>query len=194
MSASTKGSRTEKSLAAAFAGESMARNRYTFFASKAKKQGYEQIAALFLETAENEREHGKSFLKLMGGDGSAVHVQLDVSSYGVGDTLSNLKFAADGELDEHSQIYPHMAAIAEEEGFTEVARVYRAVAEVERAHEKRFRILAKQVEANTVWKRDREVSWKCRNCGYVFVGNEAPTECPACGHPQGWYEIQEVLE
>ncbi len=194
MAVSMGGSRTEKNLAIAFGGESMARSRYTFFASKAKKQGYEQIAAFFLETAENEREHAKSFLKLMGGKGGPVRIQLDVLAYGVGDTLANLKFAADGELEEHSEIYPHMAAIAEEEGFTEVARVYRAVAEVERAHEKRFRILAKQVEANTVWKRDREVNWKCRNCGYVFVGNEAPAKCPACGHPQGWYEIQEVLE
>ena len=194
MSVPLKGSRTEKNLAMAFAGESMARNRYTFFASVAKKQGYEQIGAIFLETAENEREHAKRFLKLMKGDGSPVHVQFSVPAISIGKTLENLKAAADGELEEHSQLYPHMAAIAEQEGFDEIARVFRAIADVERHHEQRFRILARQVETGTVFKRDREVNWKCRNCGYVFRGTEAPKECPACGHEQGWYEIQEVLE
>lgn len=189
-----KGSRTEKNLAMAFAGESMARNRYTFFAGKAKKEGYEQIAALFIETADNEREHAKRFLKLMSGDGSGVHVQFDIPSVKIGSTLENLKFAAAGELEEHSVAYPHMAAIAEQEGFTEIARVFRAIAEVEAAHEQRFKLLAKQVETGTVWKRDHDVRWKCRNCGYVFIGPEPPQECPACGHPKGFYEMAEILE
>lgn len=194
MSVPLKGSRTEKNLAHAFAGESMARNRYTFYASVAKKQGYEQIAAIFLETAENEREHAKRFLKLMKGDGSAVHVQFAVPAFSIQKTLENLKAAADGELEEHSALYPHMAAIAEQEGFDDIAKVFRNIASVEREHEMRYRILAKQVEEGTVFKRDREVAWKCRNCGYVFRGFEAPEECPACGHPQSFYEIQEVLE
>lgn len=194
MSVPLKGSRTEKNLATAFAGESMARNRYTFFASKAKKEGYEQISAIFQETADNEKEHAKRFLKLMKGDGSPVHVQFAVPAVSIGTTLENLKASADGELEEHSQAYPHMAAIAEQEGFDEIARIFRAIASVEREHEQRFRILAKQVEAGTVFKRDREVAWKCRNCGYVSRGTEAPVECPACGHEQAFYEIQEVLE
>lgn len=194
MSVPLKGSRTEKNLATAFAGESMARNRYTFFASKAKKEGYEQISAIFQETADNEKEHAKRFLKLMKGDGTPVHVQFSVPAVSIGTTLENLKASAEGELEEHSQAYPHMAAIAEQEGFDEIARIFRAIASVEREHEQRFRILAKQVETGTVFKRDREVSWKCRNCGYVSRGTEAPIECPACGHEQGFYEIQEVLE
>ena len=192
--ASVKGSRTEKNLATAFAGESMARTRYTFFASKAKKDGYEQISEVFLESAENEREHAKRFLKLMNGDGSPVPVQLGIPSYGVGTTLENLKFAASGEHEEHTDIYPKFAKIADEEGFKEIAAVFRAISEVEKAHEHRYRILAHQVETGTVFKRSREVTWKCRNCGYVFKGREAPKECPACGHPQSFFEMQEVLE
>jgi rubrerythrin len=189
-----KGSRTEKNLAVAFAGESMTRNRYTYFANVAKKQGYEQIGAIFLETAENEREHAKRFLKLMAGDGSPVHVQCTIPGISIRKTADNLRAAADGELEEHSQSYPHMAAIAEQEGFDEIAKVFRAIALVEKEHELRFRILLKQVEDGTVFKRDREVLWKCRNCGYVHRGTEAPVECPACGHEQAWYEIKEVLE
>jgi rubrerythrin len=189
-----KGSRTEKNLAIAFAGECMARNRYTYFASTAKKQGYEQIAAIFIETAENEREHAKRFLKLMAGDGAPVHVQCAVPGIAIKKTADNLRAAAEGEYEEHSQSYPHMAAIAEQEGFDEIAKAFRAIACVEREHEQRFRILLRQVEEGTVFKRDREVAWKCRNCGYVHRGLEAPTECPACGHEQGWYEIKEVLE
>lgn len=194
MSIPIKGSRTQKNLAAAFAGECIARNRYTYYASVAKKQGYEQISAIFMETAENEREHAKRFLKLMKGDGTPIHIQFEVPGFSIQKTLENLKSAADGELEEHSSMYPHMAAIAEQEGFDEIAQVFRNIASVERDHEKRFRILAKQVESGTVFKRQREVAWKCRNCGFVFRGVEAPQECPACGHPQGFYEIQEVLE
>lgn len=189
-----KGSRTEKNLATAYAGESMARNKYTFFASKAKKEGYEQISALFRETAENEREHAKKFLKLMKGDGSPVHVQITVPAFSIKSTLENLNNAADGELEEHSQAYPHMAAIAEQEGFNEIAQAFRSIACVEREHEQRFRTLAKLVETGTFFKRDHEVTWKCRNCGYVFVGLEAPQVCPVCNHPQSFYEIKEVLE
>ena len=189
-----KGSRTEKNLAAAYAGESIARNKYTYFSSKAKKEGYEQIAALFLETAENEKEHAKKFLKLMKGDGSQVHIQCQVPGFAIKSTLQNLKSSAEGELEEHSQLYPHWAAIADQEGFTKVAETFRVIAMVEREHEQRFRILAQQVETGTVFKRTREVNWKCRNCGYVVSGLEAPAECPVCGHPQSFYEIQEVLE
>ncbi|OHT03770.1 Rubrerythrin [Tritrichomonas foetus] len=191
---SLKGSRTEKNLAAAYAHESMARNKYTYFASRAKKDGYEQISAIFLETAENEREHAKKFLKLMKGDGSQVHVQFQVPGFSIQNTLENLKSSAEGELEEHSQMYPHMAAIAEQEGFDEIAKTFRAIACVEREHQMRFLLLAKQVETGTVFKRNREVSWKCRNCGNVVVGFEAPAECPVCGHAQSYYEMKEVLE
>jgi rubrerythrin len=189
-----KGSRTEKNLATAFAGECMARTRYTFFASAAKKEGFEQIAAIFIETADNEREHAKTFLKLMKPDGSQVNVQTGIPAVPIGTTAANLRYAADGELEEHSKAYPHMAAIAEQEGFADVATAFRAIATVEREHEGRFRILLKQVETGTVFKRSREVPWKCRNCGYVHRGLEAPGRCPACGHERGWYEMKEVLE
>jgi rubrerythrin len=189
-----RGSRTEKNLAAAFAGETMARTRYTFWASKAKKEGFEQIAEIFIETAENEKEHAKRFYKLIKGEGSALQVQLGVAVQAIATTALNLKAAADNELEEHSQTYPHWAAVAEQEGFDEIAKVFRVIASVEREHEQRFRLLQKQVEDGTVFKRDREVFWKCRNCGYVVQGLEAPAECPACGHPQGWYEMREVLE
>ncbi|KAH0794555.1 Rubrerythrin family protein [Histomonas meleagridis] len=189
-----KGSRTEKNLAISYAGESMARNRYTFFASIAKKQGYEHIAAIFIETAENEKEHAKRFLKFLKGTGAPIHVQCEIPGSFFGSTLENLKQAADGEKEEHMQGYPHMAAIAEQEGFHEIADLFRKIAAVEREHEKRFRILIQQFEEGTVFRRDREVEWKCRNCGYIFRGFEAPEECPACGHKQGFFEVREVLE
>jgi rubrerythrin len=194
MAISLRGSRTEKNLASAFAGETVARTRYSFFASKAKKEGYEQISEIFLETAENEKEHAKRFYKLIKGEGNAVHIQLGVVAHPIATTALNLKAAADSELEEHSQMYPHWAAVAEQEGFDEIAKVFRAIASVEREHEQRFRILQKQVEEGTVFKRDREVSWKCRNCGYIAQALEAPAACPACGHAQGWYEMKEVLE
>jgi rubrerythrin len=189
-----KGSRTEKNLAIAFAGESMARNRYTYFATVAKKQGYEQIAAIFLETAENEREHAKTFLKLMPCDGTPVPIQATIPGIAIAKTAENLRAAADGEYEEHSQEYPHMAAIAEQEGFDGIAKVFRAIACVEREHEQRFRGLLRQVEEGTVFKRSQEVTWRCRNCTYVVKGLEAPSECPACGRGQGWFEVKEVLE
>jgi rubrerythrin len=195
MSKPLAGTQTEKNLAASFAGESMARNRYTFFSSIAKKQGYEQIGAFFLESAENEREHAKRFLKfLKAGASPGIKIELEIPSFSVGSTLENLRFSAEGEHGEHSAAYPEFAAVADQEGFPDIAAAYRAIAEVEAAHERRYRILAQQVETGTVFKRDREVTWKCRNCGYTVKALEAPKECPACGHAQGWYEVQEVLE
>lgn len=194
MKAVLKGSRTEKNLAAAFAGESMARTRYTFFASKAKKQGYEQISEIFLETAANEMEHGKIFLKLLQDANAEIHVQMTIPSFTIGTTLENLKFAASGESDEWNKVYPHYADIAQEEGFEEVAEKFRLIAAVEKEHEARFQLLAKQVESGTVFKRARVVQWKCRNCGYVCEAAEAPAKCPVCGHPQAFQQMREILE
>jgi rubrerythrin len=194
MARSLTGSRTEKNLAAAFAGESIARNRYTFFANTAKKQGFEGIAAIFLETAENEREHAKTFLKFLKGASQKLTIPLEITTFTIGTTLENLKFAAAGEHEERATLYPHFATIAQEEGFPGIAEAFKAIATVEAAHERRFEILMRQVESGTVFKRDRVVSWKCRNCGYVHSGKEAPLKCPACGHEQSWYEIQEILE
>jgi rubrerythrin len=169
-----KGSKTEKNLLAAFAGESQARNKYTYFASAAKKEGLEQISGIFLETADNEKEHAKrifSFLK------------------GVGDTDANLKAAAEGEHYEWTKMYPDFAKIAEEDGFTKIAEFFREVAEVEEQHEKRYNTLLKNLEEGKVFKKDEVVKWKCRNCGYVHEGKEAPDVCPACAHPQSYYEL-----
>lgn len=189
-----KGTKTEVNLATAFAGECMARTRYTFFASKAKKEGYEQISELFIETAENEREHAKMFLKFLQSDGSTVPVSLNIPNFSISTTLDNLNFAAGGEHDEWSNIYPSMAKVAESEGFPEIAAAYRKISSVEKAHEERYRLLAKQVQEKTVFKRTSERLWKCRNCGYVFQGLEAPGKCPLCGHPQSFFQIKEQLE
>jgi rubrerythrin len=189
-----KGSRTEKNLAAAFAGESMARSRYTYYAKKAKKQGYEQIAEIFLETAENELEHAKIFLKFLKEANPEIHVQMTIPSFTIGTTLENLKFAAQGENDEWSNLYPRYAKVAQEEGFEEIANKFKHIADVEKEHEARYKILARQVENGTVFKRSRAVHWKCRNCGYIFEGTEAPAVCPACDHPQSFQQIREVLE
>ena len=192
-----KGSKTEKNLATAFIGETMARTKYSYFASKAKKQGYEQIAAIFNETAANELEHAKMFLKLMkekDAEPDHVTVQTIIPSFSIGDTLENLRNAAKGESEEHTIGYPHMAAIAEQEGFVEIAHSFRKVAEVEREHEIRFGLLADQLEEGTLFKKARVVKWKCRNCGNIIEAEEPPEECPVCGHKQGWYEIKEVLE
>lgn len=169
-----KGSKTEKNLEAAFNGESQARNKYTYFATVAKEEGLEQIAAIFLETAENEREHAKKefdFLK------------------GIGDTRENLKAAAKGEHYECTQMYPEFERIAREEGFTEIADFFKEVAEVEEEHEKRYLTLLGNVHEGKVFKRNQVVKWKCRNCGYVHEGIGAPKECPACGFPQSYYEL-----
>lgn len=169
-----KGSRTEENLKAAFAGESEARNKYTYFASVAKKEGYEQIAAIFLETADNEKEHAKR--------------EFDFFE-GAGDTAANLKAAAAGEHHEWTEMYPEFESVAREEGFTAIALFFREVAEVEEEHEKRYLALLKNLQENRVFEREETVKWKCRNCGYVHEGPKAPKVCPACAHPQAHFEL-----
>ncbi len=182
-----RGSQTEKNLLTAFAGESQARNRYTFFASQAKKEGYEQISAIFLETAENEKEHAKVFFKfLTGGD---VGIAAAYPAGRIGTTAENLKAAADGEKMEWGKIYPSFAKVAAKEGFKEIARIFREIGDVEAHHEKRYRLLLAVVKARKVFRKSKAVAWKCRNCGYVHTGKEAPKVCPACSHPQAYYEI-----
>lgn len=172
-----KGSKTEKNLMEAFAGESQARNKYTYFASKAKKEGYEQIAAIFQETADNEKEHAKIWFKLLH-DG-------DVPT-----TTENLKAAADGENFEWTDMYERMAKEAEEEGFTKIAYLFRAVGKIEKEHEERYRKLLENVEGDLVFSKDGDKIWKCRNCGHICVGKEAPEVCPVCNHPQSFFEIK----
>lgn len=182
-----KGTKTEKNLLTAFAGESQARNRYTYFASQAKKEGYEQIAAIFLETADNEKEHAKRLFKfLQGGEVEIVGV---FPAGKIGTTSENLKAAASGENYEHTKMYPEFAKIADEEGFHEIAEVFRAIAVAERQHERRYLALLKNLEEGKVFKKDTVVRWKCRNCGYIHEGTEAPEKCPACNHPQAYFEI-----
>ena len=172
-----KGSKTEQNLMKAFAGESQARNKYTYFASKAKKDGYEQISALFLETADNEKEHAKMWFKeLNGGE--------------VPTTIDNLKAAADGENYEWTDMYEEFAKTAEEEGFKAIAYKFRAVAEIEKHHEERFRKLLKNIEDKVVFSKDGEAVWICRNCGHVVIGKEAPSVCPVCAHPQSYFELK----
>ena len=187
MAKSLKGTRTEKNLLAAFAGESQARNRYTFFASLARKGGYEQIANIFIETAGNEKEHAEVFFKhLKGGD---VEIVATYPAGIVGDTKTNLEAAADGEKLEWSDIYANMEKVAKEEGFGEIATSFKEIAEVEEFHEKRYRKLARNVSQGEVFKRTIPVKWHCTNCGYIHDGTEAPKICPACKHPQAYYEL-----
>lgn len=183
---SVKGTKTEHNLMAAFAGESQARNRYTYYASVAKKEGYEQISAIFLETADNEKEHAKRFFKFL--DGTPVEV---ISTYpsAFGDTACNLKAAASGENEEWAELYPKFADIAEEEGFSEIAGVFRKIATVEKHHEERYLKLAENVASGKVFLKDGKVEWKCRNCGYVHSGDSAIVLCPACAHPQAFFEL-----
>lgn len=187
MGKSVKGTKTEKNLLTAFAGESQARNRYTFFASQAKKEGFEQISAIFLETADNEKEHAKRFFKLL--EGGDVEITATYPAGIIGDTVTNLLEAANGENLEWSKIYLDAEKIAREEGFEEIADQFKEIAEVEKEHEKRYRRLLQNLKEGKVFKRDQEVKWHCRNCGYVYVGKEAPKECPACKHPQAYYEL-----
>ncbi len=168
------GTQTEKNLETAFAGESQARNKYTYFASKAKKEGFEQIAALFLKTAENEKEHAKLWFKELNG---------------IGDTRENLQAAAEGENYEWTDMYKEFAETAEAEGFPELALKFRLVAEIERHHEERYRALLKNIEMAEVFSRSEVKVWECRNCGHIVVGTEAPEVCPACAHPQSYFEI-----
>ncbi len=187
MSKSVKGTATEKNLLKAFAGESQARNRYTFFSSAARKEGFEQIANIFAETADNEKEHAKVFFRhLEGGD---VEIVAAYPAGAVKDTVSNLTAAADGEKLEWTKLYADFAAVARQEGFPEIAVSFEQVARVERFHESRYRKLAANVAAGEVFKKKSPVKWHCANCGYVFEGTEAPKECPACKHPQAFYEL-----
>jgi rubrerythrin len=185
-----KGSETEKNLLKAFAGESQARNRYTYFASVAKKEGYEQISALFIETADNEKEHAKVFFKhLRESAGEATEIVASYPAGFIGTTQENLKSAADGEKLEWSEIYPDFAEVAEKEGFSKIAKAFRDIASVEVEHEARYRkLLANMLDGN-VFKKESEVKWKCRNCGHVHTGLEAPGECPACAHKQKHFEL-----
>lgn len=171
-----KGTKTELNLQAAFAGESQARNKYTYFASKAKKEGFEQIAALFLKTADNEKEHAKMWFKELNG---------------IGNTAENLSAAADGENCEWTDMYEEFAKTAEEEGFTELAEKFRAVGAIEKHHEERYRALLKNVETSQVFEKSTVKVWECRNCGHIVVGTKSPDVCPVCNHPQSYFEISE---
>ena len=172
-----KGSKTEKNLMEAFAGESQARNKYTYFASKAKKEGYEQIAALFLETADNEKEHAKIWFKLLNG---------------IGTTAENLKSAAAGENEEWTEMYARMAKEAKEEGFDDIAKLFEGVLAIEREHEERYLALLKNVEDKTVFKKNTKVVWICRNCGHIVDSAEAPEKCPVCDHPQAYFQLRAI--
>ncbi|MFC1595966.1 rubrerythrin [Candidatus Margulisiibacteriota bacterium] len=185
---SLKGTQTEKNLLAAFAGESQARNRYTYFASVAKKAGYEQISAIFLETADNEREHAKRFFKFL--EGGEVEITASFPAGVIADTITNLQEAAAGENLEWTKLYKEAADIAREEGFEDVARVFEAIGKVEKQHEARYKKLVENLKAGTVFKKDKSTAWKCRNCGYVQEGTTAPDLCPACAHPQKYFELK----
>ena len=187
MGKSVKGTRTEKNLLASFAGESQARNRYTYFASVAKKSGYEQIAAIFLETADNEKEHAKRFFQFL--EGGDLEIQASYPAGIIADTAVNLEASAVGENLEWTKLYKEAGDVARQEGFPEIADNFKEIAEVEEQHEKRYRKLLKNLKEGKVFKRDSLVKWKCRNCGYVHEGKEAPDECPACRHPRSHYEL-----
>jgi len=172
--AELKETKTEKNLLSAFAGESQARNKYTYFASVAKKEGYDQISAIFLETADQEKEHAKLHLKALGG---------------IGDTVANLKAAAAGEGDEWMDMYPRMAKEAREEGFEDIARVLEGIGKIERGHQERYKALLNNIENGRVFEKTEKVKWRCRNCGFVYDGTKAPEKCPICQHPQAYFEI-----
>jgi len=181
------GTRTEKNLLAAFSGESQARNRYTYFSSQAKKDGFVQIASIFDETANQEKEHAKRLFKFL--EGGEVSVTATYPAGRIGSTLENLREAAAGENYEHTVMYPEFATVARQEGFLEIAQVFEAIAVAEKQHEKRYKVLAGNISANRVFQREAVVTWRCINCGYVHQGPAAPDLCPACAHPQAHYEI-----
>ena len=183
---SIKGTQTEKNLLKAFAGESQARTRYTFFASVAKKEGYEQIAAIFTETADQEKEHAERFFKFL--EGGMVEITASYPAGVIGKTIDNLKEAAAGEKDEWSELYPTFARVAREEGFDKVADAFEHIPEVEQVHEARYLKMLAHLEDGTMFKRSEPIKWQCRNCGYVHTGTEAPKTCPACLHPQAYFE------
>jgi len=185
-----KGSKTEKNLLAGFAGESQARNRYTYFASQARKEGYVQIAAIFEETANQEKEHAKREFKFL--KGGEVEITASFPAGVIGNTMENLKAAAAGEHYETTEMYPEFAVVAEKEGFKDIAKVFRNIAVAEKRHEERYLALAKNIADGVVFKRDKPVRWVCRNCGYIHEGTEAPKVCPACAHPQDHFELEAV--
>jgi len=182
-----KGSKTERNILTAFAGESQARNRYTYFAGAAMKEGFVQISAIFEETANQEKEHAKRLFNFL--EGGEVEITAAFPAGVIGTTAENLKAAAAGEHYEHSEMYPGFAKIARDEGFEVIARVFEAIAVAEKQHEKRYLGLLANVEAGTVFKKDKPIVWRCRNCGYLHVGTEAPQSCPACAHPQAHFEV-----
>ena len=188
MGKSIKGTQTEKNLLTSFVGESQARMRYTYFASAAKKEGYEQISAIFLETAEQEKEHAKRMFKWL--EGGMVEITASYPAGVIGNTLENLKAAAAGENEEWTADYPKFADVAEAEGFPEIAAMYRNIAIAEKGHEERYLAFVKNIEDGKVFAKDEETVWQCRNCGYIFVGKEAPQVCPACRHPQADFEVK----
>ncbi len=175
MAKELKGSKTEQNLWEAFAGESQARNKYTYYASKAKKDGYEQMAQLFQETADQEKEHAKIWFKLI---------------HGIGNTIDNLKDAAQGEYDEWTDMYPRMAREAREEGFEEIAKLFEGVAAIEKVHEEKYKKLLENIEQGIVFSRDGDTVWQCRNCGHIHIGKQAPETCPVCNHPQAYFELK----
>jgi len=185
--ADLKGSQTEKNLLCAFAGESQARNRYTYFASKARKEGFMQISSIFEETSNHEKEHAKRLFKFL--EGGEVEITAGFPAGMIGTTLENLKASAAGEHYEQTEMYPEFAKIAIKEGFDAIARVFESIAVAERQHEKRYNDLAANLENDQVFKRNKEVVWRCRNCGYLHKGKEAPDFCQACAHKQGYFEL-----
>ncbi len=187
MTKSIKGTRTEKNLLTSFAGESQARMRYNYFASKAKKDGFEKIAVIFEETANQEKEHAKRMFKFLEGGNTEITATYPAGM--ISDTLANLKAAAAGEHEEWTEAYPEFARIADEEGFHDIAEMYRKIAVAEKHHEERYNAFIKDLEASGMFAKDREVVWRCLNCGYIHVGKEAPEKCPACEHPQAYFEV-----
>ena len=184
---SLKGTRTEKNLLTSFAGESQARMRYNYFASKAKKDGYEKIAVIFEETANQEKEHAKRMFKFLEGGNTEITATYPAGM--ISDTLANLKAAAAGEHEEWTEAYPEFARIADEEGFHDIAEMYRKIAVAEKHHEERYNAFIKDLEESGMFAKDREVVWRCLNCGYIHTGKEAPEKCPACEHPQAYFEV-----
>lgn len=182
-----RGSQSEKNLLAAFSGESQARTRYSFFASAAKKEGFEQISAIFQETSDNEKEHAQLFFKHL--KGGAVEIKAAYPAGIIGTTKENLKAAAEGEKFEWGTLYPGFAETAEKEGFKDAAKTFRSIAKVEAYHERRYMKLLANVEQGTVFKRDKPTKWKCRNCGFVYEGSEVPEKCPVCEHPRSYFEV-----
>ncbi len=186
MEKSIKGTRTEQNLLKSFAGESQARSRYTFFSSVAKKEGYEQIAGVFMETAEQEKEHAKRFFKFL--EGGMVEITASFPAGKIGNTMENLAAAAAGENEEWHDLYPAFADIAEEEGFKQIAVVWRMIAKVEQEHERRYLKLLENLSKGEVFQKEEEIEWQCRNCGFIHKGKTAPGKCPACDHPQAFFE------